>query len=45
VVINDFHMDGIAAGPLKTDAPLIVDANAVLAFAIAFQGPESVNSS
>jgi len=31
MVINDFHIFRTRIGPAKTDTPLIVDANAVLA--------------
>jgi hypothetical protein len=30
VVIDDFNVFGIAIGPAKTDAPLVIDSNAVL---------------
>jgi len=42
VVIDDFHAVGVTLNPSKTDAPLIVDPDAVLAFAIALEGFESI---
>jgi hypothetical protein len=30
MVVRDFHVVGVAAAPAKADAPLLVDANAVL---------------
>jgi hypothetical protein len=38
VVVDDFNVVGVAVNPAETDAPLIVDADAVLAFALALQG-------
>jgi hypothetical protein len=37
VVVHDFHFVSITGAPRKAEAPLIVDANAVLALAIAAQ--------
>jgi hypothetical protein len=37
VVIGDFDVVGIAIFPVKTDSPLIVNSDAVLAFPIAMQ--------
>ncbi len=37
MIIHDFHVVGIAFAPNKTDAPLVIDADAVLPFSIAFQ--------
>jgi len=37
VVIRNFHIVGIALTPDKADAPLVVDADAVLPFPVAFQ--------
>ena len=37
MIIHNFHVVDIAIAPSKTDAPLVVDANAVLPFSIAFQ--------
>ena len=42
MVVDDFHIVGIAVFPDKADAPLLVDANAVLAEAITFEGLESI---
>jgi hypothetical protein len=44
MVVNnlDIKWAGRASGPLKTDPPLIVDANAVLALTVTFQRFESV---
>jgi len=37
VIIHNLHVVGIAVAPLKTDAPLVIDADAVLPFSIALQ--------
>jgi len=37
VVIDDFHVVGVTINPSKTDTPLIVDADAVLAFSAALE--------
>ncbi len=37
MVISDFHIKGIALPPFETDAPLIIDPNAVLSFPIPFK--------
>ncbi len=37
MVVNDFNLMGIAIEPDETDAPLIVDADTVLPFAIRFE--------
>jgi hypothetical protein len=37
VVIHDLNACGSSLGPSKANAPLIIDANAVLAVAVAFQ--------
>ena len=37
MVADEFHVRGIRAGPAKTDPPLVVDPNAVLPGAIAFE--------
>src|SRR6266576_3167179 len=44
VVINDLHIrgTGLSFRPRKTNPPLIVYANAVLAFAIPFEGCKAV---
>jgi hypothetical protein len=42
VVIDNLHIVGIAPVPLKADAPLIVDADAVLAGAVAPQPLQTV---
>jgi hypothetical protein len=42
VVVNDLDVIRVPVLPAKADAPLIVDANAVLARAIAFEFFESV---
>lgn len=34
VIINDFNVVGIAIMPAKTDAPLIIDADAVLSLSV-----------
>lgn len=38
VVIDDFHVVGVTVIPSEADAPLIVDPDAVLAFALTLQG-------
>jgi len=38
VVVHNFHVQGVTATPDKTDAPLIVDTDAVLSMAIPTQG-------
>lgn len=42
MIIDDFDFHGATLGPSKANAPLIVDANAVLALSIAFQRFESM---
>jgi hypothetical protein len=42
MVVDDFHGIRISILPLETDAPLIVDANAVLAGTVAFQLLEAI---
>src|SRR5690348_15691086 len=42
VVIDYSHFERIAILPLEANAPLIVDAHAVLPFAVAFQGFEPI---
>jgi hypothetical protein len=42
VVIHDLDAVGIAALPAEADSPLIIDANAVLAFAVSFERLELV---
>ena len=37
VIVNNLDREGIAVSPPETDPPLIIDANTVLAGAIAFQ--------
>ena len=37
MVIDDFHIECMSFRPAKTDPPLIVDTDAVLALAVAFQ--------
>jgi hypothetical protein len=37
MVINDLHVIGIALAPFKTNTPLVVDANTVLALTVARQ--------
>jgi hypothetical protein len=37
VVIDNLHIVGIPVTPDKADAPLIIDANAVLPFSVAFK--------
>jgi hypothetical protein len=42
VVINNFNIAGIAACPDKANAPLVIDANAVLAFSVTLQSLKPV---
>lgn len=42
MVVNDLHLMGIALLPSKADAPLVVDANAVLPSAFASKLLEAV---
>ena len=42
VVVDDFYVPRISIDPAETDPPLIVDADAVLALAIALQRLECV---
>jgi hypothetical protein len=37
VIVDDFHVVGVSTGPAETDAPLIIDANAVLTRTISRQ--------
>jgi hypothetical protein len=37
VIINNFDFMGVSAAPLKTDAPLTIDPDAVPAFPVAFK--------
>lgn len=34
MVVNDFDIEGVIVTPYKTDAPLVINANAVLSGAI-----------
>jgi hypothetical protein len=42
VVIDNFNAGGMAINPHKTHPPLVIDANAMLAFAVTFEGFELV---
>lgn len=42
MIIDNFHIFGSGGCPSETDAPLVVDPDAVLAFAAALQGFEPV---
>ena len=42
VVIDDLDLLGVLAGPTEADAPLVIDADGVLATAIALQGLQPV---
>lgn len=42
MIIHDFDFAGMTFAPNKTNAPLVVDANAVLAFAIASKSFQAV---
>jgi hypothetical protein len=43
VVINDLNLGGTVGCPHKANAPLIVDANAVLTLSVSAERPERVN--
>lgn len=42
MIIRNLNLIGIPIGPDKAHAPLIIDPDTVLAFAIAFQGFETI---
>ena len=42
MIINDFDVDGISIVPLKTDAPLAIDSDAVLTCTVAEKTFEAV---
>jgi len=42
MVIHDFYISGFAGRPLETDAPLVIDADAILPCAVAFHFFEPV---
>ena len=42
MVVHDFNIKNISVLPTKTNPPLIVDADAVLSFAITLQGLQPV---
>jgi hypothetical protein len=42
VVIDDLHVFSVAIGPFETDAPLVVDSDAVLTFPVAGEFFEAV---
>jgi hypothetical protein len=42
VVVHNFHIHGTYIAPPETYAPLLIDADTVLAFPVAFQGFELV---
>ena len=42
VVIDDLDLLGVLAGPTEADAPLVIDADRVLATAIPLQGLQSI---
>jgi hypothetical protein len=37
MVIDNFHIESVSVPPLKTNTPLIVNADAVLSFSVAFE--------
>jgi hypothetical protein len=43
MIVNNFHFNRIAISPSKTQAPLIVDANTVLACSISLQRFKAVS--
>jgi hypothetical protein len=42
VVVDDFDIEGVSLAPRETDPPLVVDANTVLASAIAYEFFKSI---
>ena len=42
MIVHDLHLVGFAAVPNEADAPLVVDANAVLSFTVARKGLKPV---
>jgi hypothetical protein len=42
VVVHDFDIVGVSFAPMKADAVLIVDPDAVLSDAVSFQGFEPI---
>ena len=42
MVINDFNVIGVAVAPYKANTPLIVDADTVLSFPVAFKGFQTI---
>jgi len=43
VIVHDLDSVGVAIPPLKTNAPLVIDANTVLAVPVSFQVLQSVS--
>jgi hypothetical protein len=43
MVVDDFHVVGVAISPLEADAILIIDSDAVLTFALAVQSLQPVS--
>jgi hypothetical protein len=43
MIINYFNIQGLSIGPSETDSELVIDPNAMLADAIAFQGLKLVS--
>jgi hypothetical protein len=43
MVVNEFNLISFAVAPRKTDAPLVIDANAVLTSAIPLEFLQSVS--
>lgn len=42
MVIDDFHINGVAVTPFEANPPLLIDTDAVLAFSITFQNLELI---
>src|SRR5690348_14521434 len=42
MVVDDFNFMGIAVLPEEADAPLVIDPDAVLTFAVTFQGFQAI---
>ena len=44
-IVDNLKVEGVASSPLKADSALVVNPNAVLAFAVAFRGRADIASS
>lgn len=43
VIVRDFHTMSVSLAPFKADSKLVVDSNAVLAFAVSGEGFQAVS--